>query len=90
MSVNIGPNSKQFNRSVPHDAIYQNFTNSFTPLIKGVARMLTLLTKPTTEPLSQNEKYYMGFNHFLMFVTFRYRGLHHLDLYCTLINEVWL
>ena len=25
-----------------------------------------------------------------MFVTFQYRGLHHLDLYCTLFIEVWL
>ena len=32
----------------------------------------------------------MGFNHFLMFVTFQYRGLHHLDMYCTLITEAWL
>ena len=32
----------------------------------------------------------MGFNQIWMFVTFRYRGLHHLDLYCTLIIEVWL
>ena len=32
----------------------------------------------------------MGFNHFWMFVTFQYRGLHHLDMYCTLIIEVWL
>ena len=32
----------------------------------------------------------MGFNHFLMFVTFQYRGLHHLDMYCTLITEARL
>ena len=32
----------------------------------------------------------MGFNHFWMFLTFQYRGLHHLDMYCTLIIEVWL
>ena len=25
-----------------------------------------------------------------MFVTFQYRGLHHLDMYCTLIIEAWL
>ena len=25
-----------------------------------------------------------------MFVTFQHRGLHHLDLYCTLIIEAWL
>ena len=31
----------------------------------------------------------MGFNQLLMFVTFQYRGLHHLDMYCTLITEVW-
>ena len=32
----------------------------------------------------------IGFNHFKVFVTFRYRGLHHLDTYCTLIIEAWL
>ena len=32
----------------------------------------------------------MGFNHFRMHVTFQYRGLHHLDMYCTLIIEAWL
>ena len=32
----------------------------------------------------------MGFNHFWMFVTFQYRWLHHLDMYCTLIIEAWL
>ena len=32
----------------------------------------------------------MGFNYFLMFVTFQYRGLHHLELYCTLTIETWL
>ena len=32
----------------------------------------------------------MGFNHFLMLVTFQYRGLHHLDMYCTLITAAWL
>ena len=32
----------------------------------------------------------MGFNNFLMFVTFQYRGLHHLGMYCTLIIEAWL
>ena len=32
----------------------------------------------------------MGFNHFWMLVTFQYRGLHHLDMYCTLIIEAWL
>ena len=32
----------------------------------------------------------MGFNHFWMLVTFQYRGLYHLDMYCTLIIEAWL
>ena len=32
----------------------------------------------------------MGFNHFWMLVTFQYRGLHHLGMYCTLIIEAWL
>ena len=32
----------------------------------------------------------MDFNHFLMFVTFQYRGLHRLNIYCTLITEAWL
>ena len=31
----------------------------------------------------------MGFNQFWMLVTFQYRGLHHLDTYCTLIIEAW-
>ena len=31
-----------------------------------------------------------GFNHFLMSVTFQYRGLHHLGMYYNLIIEVWL
>ena len=29
----------------------------------------------------------IGFNHVLMFVTFQYRRLHNLDMYCTLISE---
>ena len=29
----------------------------------------------------------MGINHFLVFVIFQHRGLHHLDMYCTLIIE---
>ena len=32
----------------------------------------------------------MGVNHFWMSVIFQYRGLHHLDMYCTLIIEAWL
>ena len=32
----------------------------------------------------------IGFNHFWMLVTFQYRGLLHLDMYCTLIIEAWL
>ena len=32
----------------------------------------------------------MGLNHFWMFVTFQYRGLYHLDMYCTLIIQAWL
>ena len=32
----------------------------------------------------------MGFNPFWMLVTFQHRGLLHLDMHCTLINEVWL
>ena len=32
----------------------------------------------------------MGFNQFLMFVTFQYRGFNHFELYCTLTIEVWL
>ena len=34
--------------------------------------------------MEHNDK--MGFNHFLMFVTFQYRGLNYLDLYCTLTD----
>ena len=29
----------------------------------------------------------MGFNRFLMFVTFQYRGLHHLGMHCSLITD---
>ena len=32
----------------------------------------------------------MGFNHFWMFVTFRYRGLNNLELYCFLTIDAWL
>ena len=32
----------------------------------------------------------MDFNHFWMLVTFQYRELHHLDMYCTLSIEAWL
>ena len=32
----------------------------------------------------------MSFNHFWMLVTFQYRGLLYLDMYCTLIIEAWL
>ena len=32
----------------------------------------------------------MGFNHFWVFVTFQYRGLYRLDMYCTLIIQTWL
>ena len=32
----------------------------------------------------------MGFNHFCMFVNFQYRGLNHLELYCTLTIKAWL
>ena len=32
----------------------------------------------------------MGFNRFWMLVTFQYRGLHHLDMYCTSMIEAWL
>ena len=28
----------KFNRIVPHDALYQHFTNGSTPSIKGAAR----------------------------------------------------
>ena len=31
-----------------------------------------------------------GFNDFLMFVIFQYRGLNHLELHCTLTIEAWL
>ena len=34
------------------------------------------------EPVIMENK--MGFNLFLMFVTFQFRGLHHLELYCTI------
>ena len=39
------------------------------------------------EPATILEPVIMGFNHFWMFVTFQNRGLHHLDMYCTLIIE---
>ena len=32
----------------------------------------------------------MGLNHFLMFVTFQYRGSTNLELYCNVTIEVWL
>ena len=42
-----------------------------------------------SQPLwNTNDK--MGFNHFWMHVTFQYRGLHHLDMHCTVIIETWL
>ena len=34
--------------------------------------------------------YTMGFDHFIMLMTFQYRGLNHLELYCILTIEVWL
>ena len=38
------------------------------------------------EPVIMEYKQYkMGFNHFWIFVTFQCRGLHYLDMYCTLI-----
>ena len=42
-----------------------------------------------SQPLwNTNDK--IGFNPFLMFVTFQYRGLYHLGLHHTLIIEAWL
>ena len=35
-------------------------------------------------------EYKLDFSHFFMFVTFQYRGLRHLDMYCTLIIDAWL
>ena len=32
----------------------------------------------------------MGFNYFIRFVTFQYRGLNNLELHCILIIEAWL
>ena len=31
----------------------------------------------------------MGFNHFLMFANFKYRGFNHLEQYFTLTIEAW-
>ena len=50
--------------------------------------MYTALDVFWSQPLwNTNDK--NGFYRFLMLVTFRYRGLHHLDMYCTLIIEAF-
>ena len=46
-------------------------------------------TTPMYQP-SLPKVHKQKFNHFRMCVTFQHRGLHHLDMYCTLINEAWL
>ena len=54
-SWTTGPNSKWFHRIVPHNALYQNYTNGSAPLNKGTARALDKKCPSTTssEPLVQ-------------------------------------
>ena len=83
--------TKMYRYGIPQPIWQQIGSKTLTATTKVGVILLTNSQQWFWSQSFWNTNYKNGFqSFFLMFGTFQYRGLHHLDMYCTLITEAWL